>query len=95
MSVPVLAFEMTTTTLAVIAIVGIAMLGVAWFGVKFWLAFTRPPDIKEIRTPNLDRINQQALAGLGDEDEEDEEAPEDLQKAADEPGGASPEPPKN
>jgi hypothetical protein len=63
----------------VIAVVGIAVLGVAWFGVRFWLASTRPANIDEVPTPTLDRLNRAALEGFGgDDEEEDEEAPEGL-----------------
>ena len=63
----------------VISVVGIAVLGVAWFGVRFWLASTRPANIQEVPTPTLDRLNRAALEGLGgDEEDEDEDAPEGL-----------------
>jgi hypothetical protein len=53
--------------------------------VKFWLASTRPADIREVQTPTLDRLNQRALAALGDEEEDEEEAPEGLKDAVEEP----------
>jgi len=88
----VLALDMTGGWWMVVGAVGIAVLGVAWFGIRFWLASTRPADIKEVHTPNLDRLNRQALErmGQGDEEEEDEEVPEGLQGAA--PGGEGPKP---
>jgi hypothetical protein len=68
-----------SAVLTVIVIVGIALMGVVWFALRFWLASTRPPNIKDIRTPKLDRLNQQALEAMGNEGEdEDEEAPEGL-----------------
>lgn len=66
--------------MVVVAVVGIAILGVAYFAIRFWLVSTRPPDIKDVQTPHLDRLNQAALSHLGDEDEEedDDEAPAEL-----------------
>lgn len=81
----VLAFEFSPSVWAVVGIVGLAILGVAWFAVKFWLASTRPADIKEVQTPTLDRLNQRALAALGEDDEDEDEAPEGLRQAVDEP----------
>ena len=85
----VLAFDITPTPTmwTVMAVVGIALLGVAWFALKFWLASTRPADIKEVQTPNLDRMNREALEALGEEEEDaDEEAPEGLKDVVEEPG---------
>jgi hypothetical protein len=80
-----------SAVLTVIGIVGIALMGVAWFALKFWLASTRPPDIKEIRTPNLDRLNQQALEAMGTEgDDEDDDAPEGLKDVVPEDDGNMP-----
>jgi hypothetical protein len=62
----------------VVMVVVVAVLGVAWFGVRFWLASTRPANIQEVPTPTLDRLNRAALEGLGGHDEEEEEAPEGL-----------------
>jgi hypothetical protein len=63
----------------VIVIVGIAVMGVVWFALRFWLASTRSPDIKEVHTPKLDKLNCEALKAMGGEGEEDdEEAPEGL-----------------
>ena len=65
---------MESTTVLVAAVVAVAVLGVVWFAVRFWLASTRPADIKVVDTPNLDRLNRAALEGaVVDEDEEDEE----------------------
>ncbi len=83
-----LAFALDGTTLAVLAAVGIAVLGFVYFGIRFWIVSTRPANIRDVPTPNLDRLNQQALERLGnvtlEEDEEEtaalqeEEAPEAL-----------------
>jgi hypothetical protein len=72
----------------VLVLVGIALLGVAWFALRFWLASTRPPNIREIQTPALDRLNREALEAMGKEEaEDDEEAPEGLRKLIpEEPG---------
>jgi hypothetical protein len=68
-----------SAVLTIIVIVGIALMGVVWFALKFWLASTRPPNIQEIRTPNLDRINQQALEVMGrQEEDDDDDVPEGL-----------------
>jgi hypothetical protein len=65
----------------VAVVVGIAVLGVVWFALRFWLASTRPPNIREIQTPALDRLNHAALEAMGKGDQgEDEEAPEGLRK---------------
>ncbi len=78
----VLAAAGDATFWLVIAVVGVSVLGVVWFGVRFWLASTRPANIDEIPTPTLDRLNRAALEGLGgDEEDEDEEAPEGLKNA--------------
>jgi hypothetical protein len=67
--------------MTVIAIVGIALMGVVWFALRYWLASTRPPNIKEVRTPKLDQLNREALEAMaGDGEDEDEEAPEELKK---------------
>ena len=77
----------TPAVLTVVVVVGIAIMGVVWFGLKFWLASTRPADIKEVQTPNLDRMNREALEALGEEEEDaDEEAPEGLKDVVEEPG---------
>ncbi len=71
----------STGFLTVVVVVGIAVLGGAWFALRFWLASTRLPKIREIQTPALDRLNQEALEAIGKgEEEEDEEAPEGLRK---------------
>jgi hypothetical protein len=80
------AFELTPAVLTVVAVVGIALMGVAWFAIKFWLASTRPADIKEVQTPKLDQLNREALEAMGDDEEEDEEAPEGLKDVVEEPG---------
>ncbi len=81
MSHPILATS-DLSPMVIVAIVGVAILGAAYFAVRFWLVSTRPPNIKDVQTPNLDRINRDALAHLGDEDEEedDDEAPAELRK---------------
>ena len=69
-----LAFALDGTTLAVLAAVGIAVLGFVYFGIRFWIVSTRPANIRDVPTPNLDRLNQQALERLGNVTlEEDEE----------------------
>jgi len=76
-----LAIHLDASGIAVIAVVGIMILGVAYFALRFWLVSTRPPDIKEVRTPNLDRMNRDALAHLGDEeDDDDDDAPAGLKE---------------
>ena len=76
----VIALAIEAPAVLVGAVVGIMVLGVAWFAVRFWLASTRPPAIKEVRTPTLDRLNEEALGQMADDtEEEDIEAPEELQ----------------
>jgi hypothetical protein len=84
----VLAMTNTPGWLMAAGAVAIAVLGVAWFALRFWLASTRPADIKDIPTPRIDRLNQQALEHLarGDEQDDDEEAPEGLKKVVPEEG---------
>jgi len=102
----ILAIDMAPdgSTLAVIAAVGIGVLGAIYFGIRFWLVSTRPADIRDIETPNLDRLNREALEKLGaqshdqdesraegideDEEEENDDAPEGLKSLV------SPEPPR-
>jgi len=79
---------LSPAVLTVIAVVGIAIMGVVWFGLKFWLASTRPVNIKEVQTPKLDRLNREALEALGDEEDEDEDVPEGLKDVVDEPGAS-------
>lgn len=77
----VIGLAMDAPTLMVAGVVGIAVLGVAWFAVKFWLASTRPADIREIHSPTLDRMNREALEQMmGEEEQEEDEAPEELKK---------------
>src|ERR1700761_1530370 len=83
-----LAFTFDGSTLAVVGAVGIAVLGIIYFGIRFWIVSTRPADIRDVPTPNLDKLNQKALERWGsvtlEEDEEetaaldDEDAPEEL-----------------
>jgi uncharacterized membrane protein YqiK len=82
------AFDITPTpaVLTVIVVVGITIMGVVWFALKFWLASTRPVNIKEVQTPKLDRLNREALEAMGDEEDEDEDVPEGLKDVVDEPG---------
>jgi hypothetical protein len=69
---------MDSSTLLVVAAVAIAIMGAVWFGLRFWIASTRPADIKEVDTPTIDRLNREALErGRGDEDDEGEENEED------------------
>ena len=77
----VIALAIEVPAVLVGAVVGILVLGVAWFAVRFWLASTRPVAIKEVRTPTLDRLNEEALGQMGDDsEEEDDEAPAELQQ---------------
>jgi hypothetical protein len=85
---------MESTTFMVVVGVAVAVMGAMWFGVRFWLASTRPVDIKDVQTPALDRLNRQALeratvvddaeeedadVDMGDDEEEgDDPAPEGL-----------------
>lgn len=63
----------------------VAILILTWGGVRFWLVVTRPPQIKDVHTPTLDHMNQQALAHMGadgDGDQiEDDNPPADLLSA--------------
>ena len=45
---------------------GVALLLLAWFAVRWWIAVTRQPRIKDIPTPHLDRLNEQALEMMHD-----------------------------
>jgi len=74
---PILAASDSTFWL-VLGVVALAVLGVVWFGVRFWIASTRPADIKDIPTPTLDRLNRAALEGFGSDEDDDEDAPEGL-----------------
>ena len=47
---------------------------------------TRPPNIKEVRTPMLDRLNREALETMGNEEESEEGVPEGLKKVVDDTG---------
>jgi hypothetical protein len=75
---------MDGTTLAVAGGVGVAVLGVIYFGIRFWLISTRPADIREVETPNLDRLNRAALESMGEssgaeeEGDGEDEAPAEL-----------------
>jgi hypothetical protein len=66
---------------AIAAAVACAVLGVVYFAIRFWLVSTRPADIRDIPTPTLDRLNQQALERMAaetvEEDEEETAALED------------------
>jgi hypothetical protein len=65
---------MDSSTLLVVAAVAIAVMGAVWFGLRFWLASTRPADIEEVDTPTIDRLNREALErGSGEEEGDDEE----------------------
>ena len=69
----------------VIAASAVVLLVMVWGGIRFWLGTTRPPQIKDVHTPTLDRMNANALErfGAANEGEEVEEpaendAPADL-----------------
>ena len=67
---------MDSTGYLIAAVVAVAVLGAVWFGVRFWLASTRPADIKDVQTPALDRLNRRALERAAverDDAEEDED----------------------
>jgi hypothetical protein len=53
---------------------------IVWGVVRFWLVSTRPPKLKDVHTPTLDRMNASALEHMGDETppEEDVAPPADL-----------------
>ena len=86
-------FAIDSQTLAVGAVVGVAVLGVVYFAVRFWLVSTRPPAIGDVRTPNLDRLNQEALERMGEatsqegieEAETDDDVPQALQRVISDP----------
>ncbi len=61
---------------AIVAAGSVAVLGVVYFAIRFWLVSTRPVNIRDIPTPTLDRLNQQALERMGD-DEWSEDATDD------------------
>lgn len=69
-----LALEMDSTTMGMIAGVGLATLAVAYFGIKFWLVSTRPPAIPDVHTPTVDRLNRSALEHMAEETLEEDEA---------------------
>jgi hypothetical protein len=68
--------------------VALAALVMVYFGVRYWLVSTRDAAIGDVKTPNVDRLNKNALEHMAEEtleqDEaetealEDEEPPEDL-----------------
>ncbi len=45
---------------------GVVLLLLAWFAVRWWIAVTRPPRIRDIPTPRLDRLNEEALGMMND-----------------------------
>jgi hypothetical protein len=59
---------------AVVAASAVAVLIFAWFGLRYWLAITRPVAIKEVHTPTIDRMNSDALDHMVGETVEDAEA---------------------
>jgi hypothetical protein len=80
---PMLFSVIDTSPYVIFIAVAVAVLGAAWFGLRFWLASTRPSDIKDIQTPTIDRLNRQALermGGAGEEPDDDDEPPEDLKR---------------
>src|SRR3954469_9328022 len=82
---------MDSPTLIVVAAVAIAVMGAVWFGIKFWLASTRPANIEDVHTPALDRLNRAALEGGGD-DEDDEDLEEEEELGAEDDDEESDEP---
>ena len=40
---------------------GVAVLVVVWFALRYWIATTHDANIKDIPTPTIDRLNEQAL----------------------------------
>jgi hypothetical protein len=52
----------------------IAAVVFGWFGLRYWLAVTRPAAIKEIETPNINRMNAAALDHMVGESAEEAEA---------------------
>ena len=63
---------------------GVAILVVVWFALRYWIATTHDPNIKEIPTPTIDRMNQEALEHMDLDPEvqaalaDSEPAPDDL-----------------
>ncbi len=40
---------------------GVAALVIVWFALRYWIASTHDPKIKDIPTPTVDRLNTEAL----------------------------------
>ncbi len=63
---------------------GVAVLVVVWFALRYWIATTHDPDIKDIHTPTIDRLNEEALDHMDLDPEvqaalaDSEPAPDDL-----------------
>jgi hypothetical protein len=63
---------------------GVAVLIMVWFAVRYWIATTRDPNIKDIPTPTIDRLNREALEHMDLDPEvqaalaDGEPAPDDL-----------------
>jgi hypothetical protein len=63
---------------------GVAALVVIWFALRYWIASTRDPNIKDIPTPTVDRLNAEALQHMDLDPEvqaalaDSEPAPDDL-----------------
>lgn len=63
---------------------GVAVLVVVWFALRYWIATTQDPNIKDIPTPTIDRLNEQALEHMDMDPEvqaalaDSEPAPDDL-----------------
>jgi hypothetical protein len=103
---PVLAMDlgMSPETLGIIAGVGIGTLAVAYFGIRFWLVSTRPPQLQDVHTPVVDRLNRNALEHMAEETAEedeaetqalqDEESPDDLKAIVPPDADASAKPAK-
>ncbi len=64
--------------------VGVAVLALTWFALRYWIATTQEPHIKDIPTPNVDRLNSEALEHMDQDPEvqaalsDNEPAPSDL-----------------
>ena len=63
---------------------GVAVLVLVWFALRYWITTTHDPNIKDIPTPTIDRLNQQALEHMDEDPEvraalaDSEPAPDDL-----------------
>ncbi len=63
---------------------GVAVLLLIWFALRYWISTTHDPKIKDIPTPNVDRLNVEALEKMDLDPEvqaalaDSEPAPDDL-----------------